>query len=213
MVGDRHVRSRRGLIGEYDLGNVGRRPEFAGVMVVGSPASGAGCDKRLHSRGLAREREIGLESGHEQGRAAQTPAQHGPPPVQARLLELRGLAIGAQRMLADQMQAGGHEVENLLIPKPTRSLAMHFQGRRLEEEDMAAVLQGSHVGVERFPVVADQRQPTGSSELLGYLAQLQDRCQRVPAQGLDRLGLAQGLQEADAAAVGIQSVNVVKDQW
>jgi hypothetical protein len=40
----------------------------------------------------------------------------------------------------------------------------------LKEEDMAAVFQSGHVGIERLPVVADQRQPAGSSELLWYVA-------------------------------------------
>ena len=68
-------------------------------------------------------------------------------------------------MPVDQMQACGDEVENLLVPKPTRRLAVHFQGRRLEEEDMAAVFQSSHIGVERLPVIADERQPASGGEL------------------------------------------------
>jgi len=60
-------------------------------------------------------------------------------PVQACLLKLRGLAIGAQGMLCDQMEMRRHEVKDLLIPKPTRRLTVHFQSRRLEEQDMASV--------------------------------------------------------------------------
>src|SRR5262249_29351472 len=156
-----------------------------------------------YPRPLARIRRIGFESRYEQGWAGQTPAQYGPVPVQTCLLEFPRLSIGAQGMPSDQVRLRRDEVEKPLVPKPTRRLPVHFQDRRLEEENMAAVLQGSHVGIERLPVIADQRQPAGGSELLRHVAQLQDRCRGVPAQRLDRLTLAQGLQEPDAAAVSI----------
>ena len=114
--------------------------------------------------------------------------------AQAGSLQLPGLAVATQGMLPDQMQACGDEVKDLLVPKPTGRLAVHFQSCGLEEQDMAAVLQGSHVGVERLPVVADQRQAAVGSELWRHVAQFQEGSQRMPAQGLHRLGLAQSLQ-------------------
>src|SRR6266851_6103047 len=61
MVGYRHVHGGRGLRGEYDVRHVGRRPEFAGVLVIGRPAAGAGLNKSPHPGIFAGERGIGLE--------------------------------------------------------------------------------------------------------------------------------------------------------
>jgi hypothetical protein len=55
----------------------------------------------------------------------------------------------------------GDKVENLLVPKPLRRLAMHFEGRRFKQQAVAPVFQGGHIRVERFPFVADDDHVTG----------------------------------------------------
>src|SRR6266851_6605609 len=116
-------------------------------------------------------------------------------------------------MLGYPMQMPRDEVEDLLIPKPRGRLAVDFQRGRLKEEDVAAVFQGSDIGIKRFPVVAHQRYPAGGGELRGHTPTLQDRRRRVPIQGLPRFGLTQGLQEANAAAIGIQAIDIIEYEW
>src|SRR5262249_46742260 len=105
------------------------------MMEVGGPAAGAGGTESLYPGGLAGEGPIRFEPGDEQGRATQTPAQHRAAPVQPRPLEFPGLSIGAQGMLADQVQLRRDKVEDLLVPKPQGGMYMHFQRRRLAARD------------------------------------------------------------------------------
>jgi hypothetical protein len=115
-------------------------------------------------------------------------------------------------VLAEQVQVLGDAVEDLLVPEPAGRLAVDLQRRRLEDEHVTAIFESSHVGVERLPVVAYQRQPTGGGELSWDALAVQDRRGRVPAQGLGSFGLAEGLEQADAAAVGVQAIDIVEYQ-
>src|SRR6516165_8073091 len=114
-------------------------------------------------------------------------------------------------MLRDQMESTGDEIEDLLVPKPTGCLAMHFERGRLEYQYMAAVFERGHVGIERLPVIADQGHPTGRGELGRNSPALKDRRGRVPTQGFGRFCVAEGFEQPDAAAIGIETVDVVED--
>src|SRR5216683_1607950 len=115
-------------------------------------------------------------------------------------------------MLIDQMEMHCYEVENLLIPKPSSGPAMHFQRRRLEQQHMAAVLQGGHVGIERLPVIANHCDATLGGELQRNPLTLEDRCRRMPTQCFGWFGLTKCLQKANTAAIGVQAVYVVEDK-
>src|SRR5262249_13274717 len=86
------------------------------------------------------------------------------------------------------------KIEDLLVPEPAGRLAVDFQGRRLKEQQVAAIFQGGHVGVERLPVVAHQRYPAGGRELPWDIASLQGRSRALPGERLGRFRLAQGLE-------------------
>src|SRR5262249_56086485 len=107
----------------------------------------------------------------------------------------------------------GDEGEDLLVPKPTGCLAMDFERRRFEDQDMAAVFQGGYVGIERLPVVADQGHVTARRKLCRNVTSLENRRGGVPAQNLGRFALTESLQESNAATIGVETVHVVEDQW
>ena len=52
-------------------------------------------------------------------------------------------------------------VEDLLIPEPGRRACVHFQRRRVEVQQMAAILQRGDMDVERLPGVGDDHDPAG----------------------------------------------------
>ena len=88
---------------------------------------------------------------------------------------------------------------------------MYFAGRRLEEHQVPSILQGRDVAVEGLPVVGDDGHAAAGAEFLWDILALQGGGIRIPADGLVRLGLGQGLQEADAVAAGVEAVEVVED--
>ena len=88
---------------------------------------------------------------------------------------------------------------------------MHLRRAGLEEQHMPPVLQRRHVLVERLPVVGDDDHPALGRELPGDALPLQAARVGVPGHGLGLLGLAQALEQADAAAVGVEGVDVVDD--
>ena len=90
-------------------------------------------------------------------------------------------------------------------------MAVDFHGGRLKEQHVAAVFQGGHVGVERAPGVADQDHAARGGKLPRDVAAHQSGRLAQPAQRFGRFRLAQGLEQADAVAVGVQAVDVVED--
>src|ERR1700687_3955558 len=116
-------------------------------------------------------------------------------------------------MRPDEVQVLGNKIKDLLIPEPPGRLEMDFLGRWLEEQQVAAIFQGGHVGVKRLPGVAHQRHPTGGSELSRDTAALQGRGIALPEQRFRPFRLTEGLEQANAATVGIQTVDVIQDDW
>ena len=111
-------------------------------------------------------------------------------PVQSCLLQLPGEDLGAQGMVVGHMQVRCHEIENVLVPKPASSLAMNFERAGSELQAMTAVFQGSHIRVQRFPLVGDDGDPARRRELLGNAGTLACGHGRLPRHGLDLVRLA-----------------------
>ena len=82
-------------------------------------------------------------------------------------------------------------------------------GARLEDDDVAAVLEGGDGGVLGPPLVGDDGGPARGLEAGGQAGPL-GRV-GVPADGLDRVGLEEALEQPDGVAVGEQAVDVVDD--
>src|SRR5262245_2711930 len=101
-------------------------PEIAG------PATGAGLHKGPDPLGLAGKGPVCLELGHLQSNTGQATAQGTLSPIQAGLLELRGMTVGTQGVLRHQVQVLRDKVEDFLIPEPAGRLAveMAWWGRR-----------------------------------------------------------------------------------
>ena len=76
---------------------------------------------------------------------------------------------------------------------------------------MPPVLEGRHVLVQRLPVVGDDDDPALGGELPRDALPLQAPRVGVPGHGLFLLGLAEALEQPDAAAVGVEGVDVVDD--
>jgi hypothetical protein len=128
-----------------DVRRVGRCLELEGETEIAGPAAGAGLDKHPHAGRFAGEGRIGLERPHSQGRAGEEAVQDYLTPAQARLLELPGQLVSAQSMPSNQTQVARPEIEDPLIPIPLRGLAVHFQGRGLEQS--SPWLRSSRVSV------------------------------------------------------------------
>jgi hypothetical protein len=76
---------------------------------------------------------------------------------------------------------------------------------------MPPVLERRHVPVERLPVVGDDDDPAFGGELPRDALPLQAARVRVPGNRFLLLGLAQALEQTDAAAVSVQGIDVVDD--
>src|SRR5216683_2220525 len=115
-------------------------------------------------------------------------------------------------MLGDQVQVVGHEIKYLRIPKPAGRVAVDLQRSRLEDEHMATVFQGGHVGVEGLPVVAHQGHSAGGGKSARDALAMQDTGGCVPTERFGLLRLGHALEQANAATVGIKAVDVVEDE-
>ena len=81
----------------------------------------------------------------------------------------------------------------------------------LEHQHMPAVLKRRHVAVERLPVIGDDDRPALGGELPRDALPLQASGVRMPGHGFLLLGLAQALEQANPAAIGVQGIDVVDD--
>jgi hypothetical protein len=117
----------------------------------------------------------------------------------------------AQGRLAKQMQTLGDEVEYFLVPKPPRGLLMDFESRRLKDDEMAAILEGGDISVAGPPAVAKDGDATAGAELTWDGAALESASFGMPGDRFGRIGLRQALGEADAVAVGVETIEVVED--
>src|SRR5260370_9270003 len=115
-------------------------------------------------------------------------------------------------MLDKQMQVRRDKIKYLLIPKPTSCLAMTLQGAGFEDQEMAAIFEGGHVGVERLPSVAHQDHSAGRGELTRDATPLQGRGIAQPGQRFRPLCLRKRFKQADTASVGIQAIDVIEDK-
>jgi hypothetical protein len=105
-------------MGQGDLEGSLDRLDLLGVPEIRRPAAGPRLD----------------EGGDAQGGAGQEAAQDGLAPIESRLLKFPGVAVGAQRVVGDEVQLVPQEIKDLLVPKPQGGLAVDLQRRRLEEE-------------------------------------------------------------------------------
>jgi hypothetical protein len=78
---------------------------------------------------------------------------------------------------------------------------------------MAAIFQGGHVGVERLPGVAHQRHAAGGGELARDATALQGRGIALPRQRFCPFRLTERFEQTNAAAVGIQAIDVTQNEW
>ena len=76
---------------------------------------------------------------------------------------------------------------------------------------MSAIFQCGNVRIDRPPIVGDHHHPTFGGELTWNIAAIQGAGVALPAQRLDRIGLAQGFEQTNAATIAIQAVHVVQD--
>ena len=87
---------------------------------------------------------------------------------------------------------------------------MDFESRRLKDDEMAAILEGGDISVAGPPAVAKDGNATAGAELTW-----DGVCWRarfgMPGDRFGRIGLRQALEEADAVAVGVETIEVVED--
>src|SRR5260370_39789139 len=105
----------------------------------------------------------------------------------------------------------GDKGKDFLVREPACRLAVNFQGTRLEDQQVAAILQGGHVLVECLPLIPYQDDSAGRGELSGDAALTQGRSCRLPGYGFRSFRLAQGLEQANPQTVGIETVDIVQD--
>lgn len=161
---------------------------------------------------FAGETRMRPQFGHFQESARQATAQDCLTPVESGLFQFPGQDVGAQRMLLDQVQMSPYEIEQLQVPKPTRRLSVNLQGARSECQTMAAVLQGGHIRVQRFPLVSKDGDPAGRRKTRRYLQARARRYLRMPGHAFDGIGLAQRFEQTDALAIPIEAIDIVEHQ-
>ena len=104
------------------------------------------------------------------------------------LLATQLLNSAATIMTLGHRQVSGHEIENVLVPEPAGRLTMDFERAGGELQAMAAVFQGSHIRVQRLPLVGNDGHPAGRGEL--PMDAVACRHGRLPGHGSDLVGLA-----------------------
>ena len=109
------------------------------------------------------------------------------------------------------MQILGEPLVDLRVVEPLPRLSVHLGCAWLEQEHMPPVLERRHVLVERLPVIGDDHDPAPGRELPGNALPLQAPRVGMPGHSLFLLGLAEALEQADAAAVGVEGIDVVDD--
>ena len=186
---------RRGRCRRRGVRQLNRRcgyvgPQLLGTIEIRRAAAQPRRHERLCPRRFAGKRWVRTQLGDGQGRPRQAASQYRRPPVETCLLEFPGQDVGAQRGLLDQMQVRRHHIKDLLVPEPADGLAMNFQSTRSELQAVPAVFQGSHVGIQRGPLVGNNRDSTRGCKLARD-ARVARSCRRLPRHGLDRIGLAQ----------------------
>src|SRR5262249_15863888 len=112
------------------------------------------------------KRSIHLEFGRFEQRSSKLPAEDFTFPIQSRLLGFPAPVVSALRMLWEKVQVPCKKIKDFLVPKPTGSLAVDFEGARIKVQEMGAVFEGRDVRVRGFPVVGNDDQPAGGRKFV-----------------------------------------------
>jgi hypothetical protein len=82
---------------------------------------------------------------------------------------------------------------------------------RSVSEASGAILEGGDISVAGPPAVAKDGDATAGAELTWDGVALESASFGMPGDRFGRIGLRQALEEADAVAVGVETIEVVED--